>query len=417
MANFPYYTEPTHDQGIVTNTAGNAARDTAVSSAEGRLVVDAVDKVFLLEANKHPLVTLLNEVRASDGAYKGSRVMKASTGNPEFKWFEDVYGGRYAKVAASAASGASAVDVTSAGTNSAYIFTVGDVVKNARTGENFIVTAITDGDTLAISRAFGSTSAAAMNAGDGLFIVGNANEENGAARNVNTTRSSAETNYTQIFKTTIALSGTEDAAKLYGGRDLPYLRAKKATEHALDIERAFWWGEKKSDTSGTQGHPRRATGGVLEFLQAGNSFIQNQGGALTAPDLNTFLREGFTYGNSTKMLFAGGLLLQAINEIARGQIQTGVGDTTYGIKVSKWMTAFGEVNIVHNPLFVEEYAGYGFLMDMECFRYRYMDGRDTRLMTNIQAPDVDGVVDQYLTEAGLERKQAPRHAILKGVTA
>jgi hypothetical protein len=417
MANFPYYTEPTHDQGVVTNASGNAARDTAGSSAEGRLIVDAVDKVFLLEANKHPLVTLLNQVTASDGAYKGSKIMKASTGNPEFKWFEDVYGGRFAKLATAETSGSTSFDVTGAGSNSAHIFTVGDVVKNSRTGENFIVTATTDGDTIAVSRAFGSTAAAAMNAGDGLFIVGNANEENGAARNVNTTRSSAQTNYTQIFKTTIALSGTEDAAKLYGGRDLPYLRSKKATEHALDIERAFWWGEKKSDTSGTQGHPRRATGGVLEFLESGNSYIQNQGGPLTAPDLNSFLREGFTYGNSTKMLFAGGLLLQAINEIARGQIQTNVGDTTYGVKISKWMTAFGEVNIVHNPLFVEDYSGFGFLLDMECFRYRFMDGRDTKLMTNIQAPDVDGVVDQYLTEAGLERKQAPRHAILKGVTS
>ncbi len=416
MPSYPYYTEGTHDQGVVTNASGNAARDTAVSNAEGRLVVDAVDKVFLLEANKHPLVTLLNQVTASDGAYKGSRIMKASTGNPEFKWFEDTYGGRYARLATDEASGSTSFDVIGAGSSSAHIFTVGDVVKNARTGENVIVTAITDADTIAVSRAFGSTAAAAMNAGDGLFIVGNANEENGGARNVNTTRSVGQTNYTQIFKTTIALSGTEDSAKLYGGRDLPYLRSKKATEHALDIERAFWWGQKKSDTSGTQGHPRRATGGVQEFVEAGNSYIQNQGGALTAPDLNTFLREGFTYGNSRKMLFAGGLLLQAINEIARGQILTSTGDTQYGVKISKWMTAFGEIDIVHNPLFVEEYAGYGFLLDMECFKYRYMEGRDTRLMTNIQSPDVDGIVDQYLTECGLERKQAPRHAILKGVT-
>jgi len=215
MPSYPYYTEPTHDQGVVTNASGNAARDTAVSSAEGRLVVDAVDKVFLLEANKHPLVTLLNQVRASDGAYKGSRIMKASTGNPEFKWFEDVYGGRYARLATAETAGSTSFDVTGAGSNSAYIFTVGDVVRNARTGENVIVTAITDGDTIAVTRSVGSTAAAAMNAGDGLFIVGNASEENGAARNVNTTRSTPQTNYTQIFKTTIALSGTEDAAKLY----------------------------------------------------------------------------------------------------------------------------------------------------------------------------------------------------------
>jgi hypothetical protein len=59
---YPFYTEPTHKQGVVTLLAGNAARDTATSSTEGRLIVDAVDKIFLLEPNKHALVTLLTNV-------------------------------------------------------------------------------------------------------------------------------------------------------------------------------------------------------------------------------------------------------------------------------------------------------------------------------------------------------------------
>ena len=37
---YPYFTEPTHDQG----TVAAAPRTTAVSSSEGRLIVDAVDK-------------------------------------------------------------------------------------------------------------------------------------------------------------------------------------------------------------------------------------------------------------------------------------------------------------------------------------------------------------------------------------
>jgi len=220
----------------------------------------------------------------------------------------------------------------------------------------------------------------------------------------------------QIFKTTIGASGTEKESALYGEADMPYQRAKKGTEHALDIERAMWFGEKKSST-GTNGHPMRSTGGVLEFIQSNNAYVQNQGGPLTAPDLNTFLREGFTYGNSTKLLFAGGLTLQAINEIARGQVQTKTGDTTYGVKVSEWMTAFGSVNIVHDPLFVQDYAGYAFLIDMDCLKYRYMNNRDTRLMTNVQAPDVDGEIDQYITECGLQRVQASKCALLKGVTS
>lgn len=418
MPSFPYYTEPTHTQGTVS--AG--ARTSATSSTEGRLIVDAVDKIFLLEPNRHPLVSLLTNVGKTydSGSWKGSGMLKAETGNPEFKWFEDVYGGRFAKVNATySASGGVTVTVTGAGSSSAYIFTVGDVIKNARTGENMVVATIGSATEITVAaggRAFGSSVAAAGAVGDSLFIIGNVNEENASARNVNTTQASAQSNYTQIFKTTISLSNTEKAASLYGGADLPYQRAKKGTEHALDIERAFWFGEKKSST-GSAGHPMRSTGGVLEFINSGNSYVQNQGGALTAPDMNTFLREGFTYGNSTKMLFAGGVVLQAINEIARGQIQTKPLDSTYGIKIQEWVTAFGTVNIVHNPLFVEDYAGFAFLLDMESFRYRYMSGRDTKLMTNVQAPDVDGQVDQYVTEAGLERKQAPRHALLKGVSA
>lgn len=416
---FPYYVEPSHDQGnALTLTATNAGRTTKTSADEGRLIVDAVDKIFLLEPNKHPLVTLLTNVgKVYDGkSWKGSSMLKAATGNPEFKWFEDYYGGRYARIAVDYAVAHTTLDVTGAGSSSGYIFSVGDIVKNARTGENMLVTVVA-ANVITVLKAFGSTVDSAGLAGDGLFIVGNANEENSGARTVNSTQASSQSNYTQIFKTTIAVSNTEKEANLYGGKDLPYQRAKKGTEHALDIERAFWFGQKNysSAFNGAQGHPRRTTGGVLEFVEGGNSYVQNQGGVLTAPDFNTFLREGFTYGNSEKMLFAGGYVLQAINEIARGQITMRPNESTYGMKISQWVTAFGTVNIVHNPLFIEEYAGYAFLLDMECFRYRFMNNRDTQLQTNIQAPDADGEVDQYITEVGLERKQAPRHALLKGV--
>ena len=48
MSNYPYHNEPTHDTGTVTVDSSNAARTTAVSNAEGRLIIDAVDKIFLL---------------------------------------------------------------------------------------------------------------------------------------------------------------------------------------------------------------------------------------------------------------------------------------------------------------------------------------------------------------------------------
>jgi len=198
---------------------------------------------------------------------------------------------------------------------------------------------------------------------------------------------------------------------------LTYLRAKKGTEHALDIERAFWFGEKNSDSSGTQGHPRRSTGGILEFISSSGAYTQDAGGTLTVTELNTFLREGFTYGSDQKTMFVGGLVLQAINEFARGQILMQPLASSYGMQIGKWVTAFGTVNLVHNPLFVGSvYGGAAFLLDMECFKYRYMNNRDTKLYTNVQSPDVDGQIDQYVSEVGLQRMQASKCAYLYGVT-
>jgi len=130
------------------------------------------------------------------------------------------------------------------------------------------------------------------------------------------------------------------------------------------------------------------------------------------------LREGFTYSSGgPKTLFCGGIILQALNEIARGQIVMKPLAKSYGMQIGSWVTPFGSINIIHNPLFVADYAGYAFLLDLNCFRYRYMNDRDTKLYTNVQGNDVDGIVDQYVTECGLERNQAPLCALLKGVEA
>jgi len=180
----------------------------------------------------------------------------------------------------------------------------------------------------------------------------------------------------------------------------------------------MWFGEKKLDYNGTQTKPRRATGGILEYILAGNSYVQNQGGPLTAPDFDTFLREGFTYSDDgVKYLFAGNKLIQAINEIARGQITMRPNETSYGMKIREWNNTFGTINIVHNPFFVEDLAGWGFLLDLSCFKYVTLQDRSTKLEQNVQARGLDGEADQILTECGLQRMQPQKCALIKGVTS
>jgi len=104
-------------------------------------------------------------------------------------------------------------------------------------------------------------------------------------------------------------------------------------------------------------------------------------------------------------------------KIARGQLtDASLSGTTYGIEVSSWKSAWGLVDIVFNPFLVGDYAGYAFLLDPESFRYRYMKGRDTQLKLNVQAPDADAEIDEYFSEVGLERVNAPLNSLLKGCT-
>lgn len=169
-------------------------------------------------------------------SWKGSGIRKAPTGDTTFRWIEDFYGGRYAKVnlAYNAGDDPVTITVSGAGSASGRIFTKGDIIMNYRTGERMKVASSASNTTITAARSVGATAAAAGVVGDGLYIIGNVNEENATARNVNATQASRETNYTQIFRTSISVSRSEKNSNLYGGDDLKYQRAKKGTEHGLD---------------------------------------------------------------------------------------------------------------------------------------------------------------------------------------
>lgn len=331
-------------------------------------------------------------------------------------------GTRYAKVSADYASQSSSTNiyVTGAGTNSGYIFTVGDIVFNIRTSEKLRVTAVAT-TYITCDRQYGSAAYAAGLAGDELLKIGSVSEEGATSRNVNSTLVENNYNYTQIFRNSVSLTGSAKASKVYGGSDMKLQRAKVGTEHAFDIEHSMWFGEKKS-TTGTNGKRLTATGGIDEHLNAGNSYVHSQGGMITAPDFNVFLRESFYYGkdNASKTLFSGSIIISALNEIALGQIQMRPNESSYGMKISTWVTPFGEINLIHNPLFIGELAGRGYLLNLDNYEYRYLadngENRDTKLKMNIQANDADGEIDEWITECGLDRKLAAESSIIMDVT-
>lgn len=303
--------------------------------------------------------------------------------------------------------------------NSEY-FTVGDLVEVPRTGEIMRVTAVTTAtDTLTVSRGVGSTATAALADDDDLFIVGQAFAEGSAGPNAISHQETMPFNYTQIFKKAVSASGTQQATKSYFGDDRRNQRREVAKEFKLGLERAFLFDERNRDTSDTTA-PRNYTGGAFYWA---TSNAKDASGTLTEPEIWDWCQDLFhhTAGSDTRTLFASALIVTVIDLLAGARLQTVPSDRTYGIKVNNWQTSHGNLLIVKHRMFLDGANGAGYddkaiALEMSKLKYRFLNGRDMRLETDVQANDEDSWRDQYLAEVGLEFANPELHGVLSGVT-
>ena len=368
---------------------------------QNRRVVDMAEQIALLDPNEGPLLSFL----------KLSKQNTRCVYNPKFDWLEDDLMETWTKVNGAVES----TSATSVAVDDGSIFRVGDIIKLPSTGECMLVSAVST-NTLTVARGYGSTAAAAIADDADVLILGSAMAENSSGRVVKSTVETNGYNYTQIFRTPIALSGTEAASKLHGGRDRAYQRRKASLEHKRDIARAIYFGERKEDTSGTA--PRRTMGGLIEFLSGNNMGVTFDSSTLPLTYRNfdsQVAAEAFRYGSKEKLLVAGPYLASAINSWSESRLVSEVAeDATYGIRVKNLITTYGDLKVIYDPLLEGAYKGYGFILDTENIRYAYLDGRDTKLITDIQGNDVDGVIDEYLTECSLELRLPKTHMLIKG---
>ena len=382
-------------------TVNVGIRGTTILGTETRRVRDVSAAMARLEPDAGPLVTLTGKISGQNEA----------TDDPKFEWFEDELLPRFDVLGGTAlTAGASSMVVT----NYKY-FRKGDLVRVAD-GEIVYVSADPSSTTVAITRAFGETTAAAAAAGARLHIIGNTNEEGATSRTVLTTQRSPKFNYCQIFRTPFGVTNTQKGTKQFAGQDLDEERAKQLIEHKKDIELSFILGERSENTSGT--HPKRATRGAVKFITTNVKNVAQ----LTEPEWEDFLRPAFRYGSSEKIVLCSPKLIQVINGFGRGKLETKSDESTYGITMTQYQNAGRKVMLVEHKLLTNDsladltgIAGWGILLDIRDLKMRYMQGRTAALKQNIQANDEDSQKDEYLSEVGLELRQERKHALLTGV--
>lgn len=368
-------------------------------------IVDMDDIIHDLDPNATALTALL------------MKLSKKVTINPKFDQLTDEF--RPLEDAVNNVGGYAAGATSIVVDNGSY-FRVGDLVHVPDTKEIWLVTAVAT-NTLTVTRAFGETAAVLVEDNEPLWIIGNAFEEGAGKPTIKTTKVGTDFNYTEIFREPFGTTRTEENSATYGDEGLARLRKKHAIEHMLQIERSFWFGERKEDLTGT--HPKRASRGVMRNLLAAGSGATtvDAAGTFTTTEMETFMRGLFRFGSSTKFIFASRLAMSVISEFARNQLQMFPEDQVYGISIMSWLSPHGMAKLITNNLFTgtgtdQVWGGWMVGLDLADLKYRFLTNSDTKLYIGRQANDIDGTIDEYLTECGLQLNHPRFHGYVKGIT-
>lgn len=374
-----------------------------------RRVRDVADRMALLDPDIAPLVQLLTTARKRDCF------------NTKFEWIEKGLPDRWSKTTAAYTAGD-----TNLGVDQSKKFSIGDVILVPRTGERMRVTAVNDGsNVITVTRAVGGTTAAALNNNEDLLIIGNAYPEGSRSGVVKSHTEVYPYNYTQIVRTPLEVTGSEAASENYTGPDRNRLRSEKAKEHKLSLEYTALFGSRGIDTSDTA-KPIRYTGGVFFFLdQSGSGAVKKDaGGILTEPEVEQFCEQIFAHtgGGNTRLLLCAAGVVSVLDQLAMGRIQLVPSDRTYGITVKQWVTGHGTLLIVEDRLLEwglsgsNGYGGHAIALAPEKLTYRYLRGRDTKLLIDVHDNDYDGFKDEYFTECGWQIENPELHGYMYNIT-
>ena len=267
---------------------------------------------------------------------------------------------------------------------------------------------------------------------DTALIIGNINSEGAAMPDAIAYDPTKWYNYTQIFRTPLEMTRTAMKTKLRTGDQYKEAKRECLELHSLEIEKAIMFGVA-SERTGANGKPERTTMGLIPAIKAGglvNDFSLNAGTDFSGYTwlqageywLDYYLEQIFRYGSREKLCFAGSGALLGINRLIKsgGNFDFSAQTTDYGLQITKWVTAFGTINIMTHPLFSYETTTRNAMAIFEPkdLKFRYIDDTmykaDDR-MTKGGWTNRDGIKEEYLTEAGLEYHHPDGWGWLTGV--
>lgn len=296
-------------------------------------------------------------------------------------------------------------------------FRPGDQILIAQ--EVLLVTAVNTATAqLTVTRGYGSSTLSPLANGAAILILGNAALEGDTATNARFTNRTRMANVTQIFSSTVQISGSDLAMRQLAVADeMAYQKHARLRELLRDLENCVILGQEASANPQGSGTVRRTMRGILASIST-NVFQVGVGGfpsdaALTENQLNTALRNIWKNANSKiDLIVVGGGNKRRINTfVASTQRYSPNTSELFKNLVNIYESDFGVCKIVMSRYVPDDAV---LLLDSSRISVVPLVGRS--FYYKPLAPDGDFERGELLGEYTLEFKSESAHGVIRGLT-
>lgn len=381
-----------------------------VSSAQGNSVPDIEKVLMVLKPYQTPLFQWL--------WFSNRKQKEVRNAYAKFSWYENELLPHQTNITAAVTGSGNPVSLllTSSNTQNLSIFNLDDIVLIEDTEEMAYVSAVSSTVTLTNIDGAGSLTPIAEPGGV-IKVIGSRNSENAGVRTSMTTKETEKYNYLNIFSESISTTGRYQAGENFtDGVDHAGLVAKRIEEMKMQVERYFMFAP--SQGYATAGNYRTTWG--HGFLGRIVTNVNTYNTTLGESDFDDHLKEVFSKGSNRKLHICGANQLSDINKFVKNKFELNPDPTisVYGVQMKEYYTPFGIVDLLWSPLMDGKFANFGFTIDADKVRLRYMandkkGSRKFRIEEGVETPGTDGTVTKILMDLGIEIHNEECHGILK----
>lgn len=386
-------------------TVQQGARGT-IDYQQELIVQEIMKKVALLEAQMHPVTTVMNSLEKA-----------LPTETPEPQHSEDQLVPNIDRIVG--AQTAAQVNLPVA--NPLY-YIPGQQLYFPRTGETARVTTAAGVSPITVTRAWGMVPAAALNDGEIVWILGDASPEGNRSRLAVNTLEVPYTEYCQVIRNSIESTEVAMGTRTLG-MDFEDQVEKKLIEHKRQMEYFFKLGTFDRQQEGAQWV--RTMRGLNERIQINRVLVA---GVLGEGEWETIVERAGQFGNARKLGICGSVAYRAISNMCRNRLQTVPEDESYGLRLRRYEgdvtidlvrdrelkgSVLGGMLIIFDP----DYAVVRYLFPSEGSNTpaKYTGAQYAKRVENIQDNDRAGRKDEWYSCVTLQKIREEVHVIAEDI--